>query len=77
MREVINISSSMVKTVKLAVKAGFYSSIGEFFRYLPREWQESQLLKKLNKSRAEIAAGNGCCFKFFKDLRKLTDSRYL
>lgn len=71
MREVINISlpAPMVKTVKIAVKAGDYSSTSEFFRHLLREWQEEQLLKELNKSRAEIAAGKGRVLKSLKDLR--------
>lgn len=71
MRQVINISlpMPMVKTVKVAVKTGAYSSTSEFFRHLLREWQEEQLLKELNKSRAEIAAGKGRVLKSFKDLR--------
>lgn len=71
MREIINISlpSTMVKTVKKAVKAGDYISTSEFFRTLLRDWQSNQLLRDLNKSRKEIKAGKGKILKSLKDLR--------
>ncbi len=71
MREIINISlpPQMAKTVKIAVKSGDYSSVSEFFRDLLRDWQENKLLKELNASRAEIAAGKGKVLKSLKELR--------
>jgi len=71
MREVINISlpSPMAKTVKTAVKAGFYSSTSEFFRDLLRDWQRGRLLNELNKSQLEIAAGEGKVLRSLKELR--------
>lgn len=71
MREVINISlpSTMVKTVKKAVKIGSYSSTSEFFRDLLRNWQKGKLLDELNESRMEIAAGKGKLLGSLKDLR--------
>lgn len=71
MRAVINISlpSTMVKTVKTAVKSGSYSSTSEFFRDLLRDWQEGKLLSELNESRMEIASGKGKVLRSLKDLR--------
>lgn len=71
MREVINISlpSSMVKTVKTAVKTGSYASTSEFFRAILREWQEGKLVDELNESRMEIAAGKGKVLTSLKKLR--------
>ena len=71
MREIINISlpSTMVKTVKNAVKEGDYISTSEFFRDLLRNWQSNKLLSELNKSREEIKAGKGKVLKSLKDLR--------
>jgi len=70
-REIINISlpPQMAKTVKNAVKTGDYSSTSEFFRDLLRDWREGKLLKELNASRAEIAAGKGKLLKSLKNLR--------
>lgn len=71
MREVINISlpSPMARTVKNAVKTGFYSSTSEFFRDLLRDWQDGKLLSELNESRLEMASGKGRVLKSLKDLR--------
>lgn len=71
MREIINISlpSLTVKTIKKAVKDGNYISTSEFFRDLLRNWQESQLLSELNKSREEIKSGKGKTLKSLKSLR--------
>ena len=71
MREIINLSlpSTMVKTVKKAVKEGGYISTSEFFRTLLRSWQDTQLLNELNKSREEIRSGKGKVLKSLKDLR--------
>lgn len=71
MREIINISlpPQMAKTIKNAVKTGDYSSVSEFFRDLLRDWQADKLLKELNASRAEIAAGKGKILKSLKELK--------
>lgn len=71
MREVINISlpETMAKTVKKAVKTGDFSSTSEFFRHLVRQWQEDLLLKEVNKSRRDIAAGKGKKLSSLRDLR--------
>jgi len=71
MREIINISlpPQMAKTIKNAVKTGDYSSVSEFFRDLLRDWQENKILKELNASQAEIAAGKGKTLKSLKELR--------
>lgn len=71
MREIINISlpSAMVKTVKRAVKEGYYISTSEFFRTLLRNWQSNQLLNELNESRKEIILGKGKILKSLNDLR--------
>ena len=71
MREIINLSlpSTMVKTVKKAVKDGGYISTSEFFRTLLRGWQDNQLLNELTQSREEIRSGKGKILKSLKDLR--------
>ena len=71
MREVINISlpETMAKTVKMAVKKGDFASTSEFFRHLVRQWQEDLLLREVNKSRRDIAAGKGKKLSSLRDLR--------
>lgn len=71
MREIINISlpSQMAKTVKKAVNEGNFMSTSEFFRELVRDWQEGKLLRELNESRREIAAGKGKVLRSLKSLR--------
>jgi Arc/MetJ-type ribon-helix-helix transcriptional regulator len=71
MREVINISlpSKMAKTVKKAVSDGNFMSTSEFFRELLRDWQKGKLLRDLEESRREIAAGKGKALRSLKDLR--------
>ncbi len=71
MREVINISlpSKMAKTVKKAVDEGNFMSTSEFFRELLRNWQEGKLLRGLEESRREIAAGKGKVLRSLKSLR--------
>ncbi len=71
MRQVINISlpSKMAKTVKRAVNEGNFMSTSEFFRELLRDWQEGKLLRELEESRREIAAGKGKVLRSLKSLR--------
>ncbi|MEK7625431.1 MAG: ribbon-helix-helix domain-containing protein [Patescibacteria group bacterium] len=71
MREIVNISlpTTMVKTVKKAIKDGDYISTSEFFRDLLRNWQANELLKDLKKSREELLSGKGKILKSLKDLR--------
>lgn len=71
MREVINISlpSKMAKTVKKAVDEGNFMSTSEFFRELLRNWQEGKLLRDLEESRRELAAGKGKVLRSLKSLR--------
>lgn len=71
MREVITLSlpSTMVKTIKKAIKDGDYISTSEFFRTLLRNWQSNQLLNELNESRKEIKTGKGKILKSLKSLR--------
>lgn len=71
MREVINISlpSKMAKTVKRAVDEGNFMSTSEFFRELLRDWQAGKLLRELQGSRREIAAGKGKVLRSLKSLR--------
>lgn len=71
MREVINISlpSKMAQTVKKAVNEGNFMSTSEFFRKLLRDWQEGKLLRELEESRREIAAGKGKVLRSLKSLR--------
>lgn len=71
MRQVINISlpPKMAKTVKQAVDEGNFMSTSEFFRELLRDWQEGKLLRDLQGSRREIAAGKGKVLRSLKSLR--------
>lgn len=71
MREVINISlpAKMAQTVKKAVNEGNFMSTSEFFRELLRDWQEGKLLRELEESRGEIAAGKGKVLRSLKSLR--------
>lgn len=71
MRKVINISLpiELGKIVEKTVKSGQYATKSEFFRHLLRMWAEGRLLKDLDESRKEIAAGRGKVLKSLKDLR--------
>lgn len=71
MRKVINISLplELSKVVEKTVKTGQYATKSEFFRHLLRMWAEGKLLKDLDESRKEIAAGRGRVLKSLKDLR--------
>lgn len=71
MRNIINISlpKEMTKQVEKAVKSGNYASKSEFFRDLLRTWEEEQVLKELQESKREIAAGKGKVLRSLEDLR--------
>jgi Arc/MetJ-type ribon-helix-helix transcriptional regulator len=59
----------MKKDIEFEVKVGGYASTSEFFRELLREWKKNNLLRELQQSRAEIAAGKGKVLRSLKDLR--------
>ena len=59
----------MVADIKRGVKAGKFASTSEFMRHLIRVWNTEQLMRTVEKSRAEIAAGNGKVLRSLKDLR--------
>ncbi len=71
MRNILNISlpKEMVVDIKRGVKAGKFASTSEFMRHLIRVWNTEQLMRTVEKSRAEIAAGKGRVLKSLKDLR--------
>ena len=71
MRKIINISLpiELGNIVEKTVKTGQYATKSEFFRHLLRLWAEGRLLKDLDESRKEIAAGRGKVLKSLKDLR--------
>ena len=71
MRNIVNISlpKEMVADIKRGVKAGKFASTSEFMRHLIRVWNTEQLMRTVEKSRAEIAAGNGKVLRSLKDLR--------
>lgn len=71
MRKVINISLpiELGRMVEKTVKTGQYATKSEFFRHLLRMWAEGRLLKELDESRKEIAAGRGRVLKSLKNLR--------
>ena len=71
MRNILNISlpKEMVADIKRGVKAGKFASTSEFMRHLIRVWNTEQLMRTVEKSRAEIAAGNGKVLRSLKDLR--------
>lgn len=69
MRTIINISlpKEFVAVVDRAVKSGKFVTKSEFFRAMIRLWEEEQLLRDVEQSRKEFAAGLG------KKLRSLAD----
>lgn len=71
MRNIINISvpEMLRKDIEFEVKVGGYASTSEFFRDILRDWKRNNLLKELQQSQAEIAAGKGKVLRSLKDLR--------
>ncbi|MEK7566639.1 MAG: ribbon-helix-helix domain-containing protein [Patescibacteria group bacterium] len=72
MRSVINISlpKELTEEVEKQVKKGRYSSKSEFFRDILRErFEEERILRELEKSRKEFAAGKGKILRSLKYLR--------
>lgn len=71
MRNIVNISlpKEMVMDIKREVRRGKFASTSEFMRHLIRVWNMEQLMRNVEKSRAEIAAGKGKTLRSLKDLR--------
>lgn len=71
MRNIVNISvpAEMAKDIKREVKAGKFASTSEFVRHLIRVWNTEQLMRTVEKSRAEIVAGRGKVHRSLRDLR--------
>lgn len=71
MRNIVNISvpAEMAKDIKREVRRGKFVSTSEFMRHLIRVWNMEQLMRNVEKSRAEIAAGKGKTLRSLKDLR--------
>ncbi|MBI2075508.1 MAG: hypothetical protein HYT82_02480 [Candidatus Harrisonbacteria bacterium] len=61
MRNIINISlpKELNRVVERAMREGKFASKSEFFRNLLRMWEEEELLKDIEASRREFAAGKG------------------
>lgn len=71
MRTIMNISLpvELAREVKREVKAGKFASTSEFLRHLIRAWNTEQLMRDIEKSRAEISVGKGKVLRSLKDLR--------
>jgi Arc/MetJ-type ribon-helix-helix transcriptional regulator len=71
MRNIINISvpEMLKKEIEREVSSGGYASTSEFFRNLLRDWKRNNLLRELQQSRAEVAAGKGKVLRSLRDLR--------
>lgn len=71
MRNILNISlpKEMVVDIRRGVKAGKFASTSEFMRHLIRVWNTEQLMRNVEKSRAEIVAGRGKVLRSLRDLR--------
>lgn len=70
MRTIINISlpKELNETVEAAMKRGKFATKSEFFRAMIRLWEENQLVKEVEQSRKEFAAGLGRRLKSLADL---------
>lgn len=68
MRTVVNISlpEVLAKEVEREVRKGKFASKSEFFRHVLRE---RALIKRLERSQKEFAAGKGKLFTSLRDLR--------
>ena len=71
MRNIMNISlpKEMVVDIKRGVKEGKFASTSEFVRHLIRMWNTEQLMRDVEQSRKEIAAGKGKILRSLRDLR--------
>lgn len=71
MRQILNISlpEETVKMIKQEAKQEGFVSVSEFIRHVIRLYNTKKLLKDINQSRKEYAAGKGKVLKSFKDLR--------
>lgn len=71
MRNILNISlpPEMAKEIKREVKIGNFASASEFMRHLVRLWNTEKLMRDVERSQAEIAAGKGKTLHSLRDLR--------
>ena len=71
MRNILNISlpPEMAKEIRKEVKIGNFASASEFMRHLVRLWNTEKLMRDVERSRAEIAAGKGKVLRSLKYLR--------
>ncbi|KKU58448.1 MAG: CopG/Arc/MetJ DNA-binding domain-containing transcriptional regulator [Parcubacteria group bacterium GW2011_GWA2_47_12] len=71
MRNIVNISlpKEMAADIKREVKVGKFASTSEFMRHLIRVWNTERLMRDIEQSRAEIAAGKGKVLRSLRDLR--------
>ena len=71
MRNILNISlpSKMAKEIRREVKIGRFASASEFMRHLVRLWNTEKLMRDVERSRAEIAAGKGRTLRSLRSLR--------
>ncbi|MFA6518257.1 MAG: ribbon-helix-helix domain-containing protein [Candidatus Shapirobacteria bacterium] len=78
MRSIINISlpETLSSLVEEYVVAGNYASKSEFFRYLLRQYSESEALKHLKTSQSQIAKGQGQVLRSLKGLRQWKSSTH-
>lgn len=70
MRTILNISlpAELAREVKREVKAGKFASTSEYMRHLLRLWRTERLVRELEESRKEFAAGKGRVLRSLKDL---------
>ena len=59
----------MAADIKREVKVGKFASTSEFMRHLIRVWNTERLMRDIEQSRAEIAAGKGKVLRSLRDLR--------
>ena len=71
MRQVMNISLplEMVTMVKKGASDGNFATLSEYVRHLIRTENTDKLVKELEESEREFAAGKGKLLRSLKDLR--------
>ena len=71
MRTIINISvpATVKKDIEREVAVGGYASVSEFFRAVLRERKENMIMRGLEISRREFAAGKGKKLHSLRDIR--------
>jgi Arc/MetJ-type ribon-helix-helix transcriptional regulator len=73
MRQIISISlpKPLIDVVNQAVKSNSYINKSEFFRYLIRNWSESEVISQTLESKKQMKLGEKHILKSFKDLRNM------